>query len=62
MPAKRKVIVVPDLLQDYTVLNDYVVLISLRYAKELFRGDVVNANEGDCYYSAQVATGLYCNG
>ncbi|AGK99661.1 hypothetical protein [Desulfoscipio gibsoniae] len=34
MASKRKVIIVPDLLQDYIVLGD-VVLVSLRYVKEL---------------------------
>lgn len=33
---RKKVIVVPDLLQDYIVLKD-VVLVSLRYVKELMR-------------------------
>ena len=32
--SRKKVIVVPDLLQDYIVLAD-VVLVSLRYVKEL---------------------------
>lgn len=33
---RKKIVVVPDLLQDYIVLED-VVLVSLRYVKELMR-------------------------
>lgn len=33
---RKKVIVVPDLLQDYIVLAD-VVLVGLRYVKKLMR-------------------------
>ena len=42
---RKKVIVVPDLLQDYIVLAD-VVLVSLRYVKELMRQETKVTDHG----------------